>query len=213
MASVYNLFHDAIHMEDSIVERYEQNNAVESRRHFAALKIQKHFRGFLTRNRIKRLHKYAILIQKTFRGWLARYHLPDRLHEYYDRLFLDHINKSAAKIQATWKGYSFRKYEVCIKDIREERALREKANEEMQMMLRLQRELMMGGIQAGTKPQNINLLENIIEVCIDRHHLLSTKQIRGVLSAPQHQELSELEKIIKTSTWTDYMRKLRKVRF
>nr|CAI5866971.1 unnamed protein product [Callosobruchus analis] len=211
MASVYHLFDDAIHTEDSIVRHYEDNNAVSRRRHFAAVKIQKHVRGWLARKWIERLNSSATLIQKTFRGWLVRYHLPDRLHEYYDRTYLKHVNLCAAKIQATWKGYYTRMYEVCIKDIREERARREQANLEMQRMMKLQRELMMGGVLGGTTPQNIKMLENIIAVCLDRHHLLSTQKTKGVLSAPQSEEFCELEKILKAVPWTDYMRELRMV--
>ncbi|VEN62347.1 unnamed protein product [Callosobruchus maculatus] len=211
MASVYYLFDDAVHTEDSIVQYYEDNNAVSRREHFAAVKIQKHVRGWLVRKWIELLNESATLIQKTYRGWIVRYLLPDKLHEYYDRTCLKHINFCAAKIQATWKGYHFRKYEVCIKDIREERARREQANLEMQRMMKLQKELMMGGVLGGTTPQNINMLENIITVCLDRHHLLSTQKTKGVLSAPHSEELSELEKILKAVPWTDYMQELREI--
>nr|CAH7748254.1 unnamed protein product [Callosobruchus chinensis] len=213
MASVYYLFDDAVHIEHSIVQLYEDNNAGARKEHFAAVKIQKHVRGWLVRNWIELMNKSATLIQKTFRGWIVRYHLPDKLHEYYDRMCLKHVHLSATKIQAVWKGYRFRKYEVCIKDIREQRARREQANLEMQKMMQLQKELMMGGFLGGTTPQNINMLDKILTACLDRHHLLSTQKTKGVLSATQSEEFSELEKILKAVPWTDYMHQLRKVGF
>ncbi|KAJ8959386.1 hypothetical protein NQ318_022072 [Aromia moschata] len=48
-----------------------QDHGNEAKRlHFAAVKIQSAFRGYLIRSAMKQLNRLATLIQKTFREWL-----------------------------------------------------------------------------------------------------------------------------------------------
>ncbi|KAJ8929280.1 hypothetical protein NQ314_018035 [Rhamnusium bicolor] len=193
MASVYYLFEDALHSEENIVDKYKDHQYTAKMEHFAAVKIQSHYRGYLVRKEMKKLNRLATLIQKCVRGWLLRYHLPDILHEYYDTMCINLYNRMASKIQALWKGYTVRK--TCsIKDIRARRERILQANEEMANALKEQRE-------KNNMLQQKLRSEKILQVLFDRHHLLRTHQKEGIFS--KHDS--------ESTRWTDFMKKMRKM--
>ncbi|KAJ8974145.1 hypothetical protein NQ317_000825 [Molorchus minor] len=123
----------------------------------------------------------ATLIQKTFRGWLVRYHLPDILHEYYDRVNLNWYNRMATKIQALYKGYTVRK-EICIKEILANRAKINAANAEIEKALKEQ-------MKKNYVLRHKVHVEKIFTALFDRHHLLRTQRTEGALSTHDTQLL------------------------
>lgn len=85
------------------LERDQEASLKEN--HYAATIIQRTYRGYLIRKSYKKHREAIIVFQKYTRGWLIRYHLPDRLHEFWDSMCLKAYNKAATKLQALWKGY------------------------------------------------------------------------------------------------------------
>ncbi|CAG9816283.1 unnamed protein product [Phaedon cochleariae] len=211
MASVYHLYEEVVHIEDDIVMKFKLHAVTAKKDHFAATKIQSVFRGYVVRKEMKKLNMAATLIQKHVRGWLLRYHMPDILQEYHDMVCFKYYNGMATRIQARWRGYKVRKYEICIKDHLEEQEQMKKANEDMQKALTQQRS--QGGNGSGVmdfEKEKIKI-EKILKCIFNRHHLLRTQQKGGVLSIQGKDELSELEKLLKSVSWTDYMKNLRKL--
>lgn len=45
----------------------------KNRDHKSAMKIQKIFRGYICREKIKKLHRSAVIVQKHYRGFLGIY--------------------------------------------------------------------------------------------------------------------------------------------
>lgn len=77
MASVYYLFDDAKDIADYIIWSTEAKFELDKKRYFAALIIQRTFRGYAVRCQYKNMVQAAITIQKYARGYLLRMHLPD----------------------------------------------------------------------------------------------------------------------------------------
>ncbi|KAG5898373.1 hypothetical protein JTB14_015805 [Gonioctena quinquepunctata] len=208
MASVYHLYEDAIHVQDDVINKYKEHAMFARKHHFAATGIQSVFRKFVVKKKIENLKRAATVIQKHVRGWLLRYHLPDMLHEYYDLKSLKLYNEMATKIQARWKGYQVRRYEVCIKDVLEDRAKQLEADERIRQIFTQHRESK--GVSFNIE-EGRRFVDKLLAALFDRHHLLSTHQKEGVLSIKGQDELSELEKFLKSISWAEYMKKVRKI--
>lgn len=78
----------------------------EKQIYFAAVRIQRSFRGYRVRKTIKQWNKAATMIQKHVRGWLVRWHLPELYAYLLDLKYQRYYNTMATKIQALWRGYS-----------------------------------------------------------------------------------------------------------
>lgn len=74
--------------------------------YFAAVRIQRLFRGYRVRKTIKHWNGKATIIQKHVKGWLVRWHLPELYAELLDLKYQRYYNQMATKIQALWRGYS-----------------------------------------------------------------------------------------------------------
>ncbi|CAG9855758.1 unnamed protein product [Phyllotreta striolata] len=207
MASIYPYYEESEHAEGIVFASCKVQNDFQAKLSWGATKIQSFFRGLKVRKQIEHMRKAAITIQKLVRGWLVRYHLPDRLQEYYDEICFRHYSKAAAKIQATWKGYVFRKFTFCIKDVLEERARIAHADEEIHKLFQQPFN------EFNKTPYKISedYLRQIYEILFDRHHLLRTKHIKGVLSNEGSDELSILEQLIKVMPWNDFVRTIHKI--
>lgn len=215
MASVYYLYQDALHIDETIILEYKARADASGCEYFAAARIQSCWRGYKTRKDIASLVKAAKTMQRYIRGFLVRYKLPEMLQEHYDDSCLKLYNIMAVRIQSRWRGYWIRTYKVCIKDIIREKKEMQMADEEMRKFFDEQRKLSTEGgdialgkeMIAATKTN----VEQIVEVLFERHHLLSTNRHRGVLSENGDKELSQLETLLKCLPWKDYMNKIRKV--
>lgn len=203
MASVYNLLADIFHTEHDIVELCENSVGQFQITHFAAVRIQTVFRGYVVRKTIKMWNQAATRIQKIFRGWRIRYRLPETFHEHFDRLCLQRYTDAAVKIQALWKGYKVRKYELCIEEIIRNKKESMEANERMRQMIADSRKLY--------NESCLKECTEVLNILFDRHHLLRTYDKEGIFSAHNTTGLSAVEKLLNDLTWTEYMRELKKI--
>ncbi|CAH1113277.1 unnamed protein product [Psylliodes chrysocephalus] len=207
MASIYHFYEEAQHTENLVFESYKVQNDFQTKVNWAATKIQSFFRGLIVRVKLEYDKNAAIVIQKYVRGWLLRYHLPDKLQEFYDENCFKFYNQCAAKIQATWKGYVFRKYTFCIKDVLAARTQIAKGNEEIFQLFKQP-------FNEFNKTQfeiSDDYIREIYEILFDRHHLLRTNHIKGVLSQEGTEELAILEKLIKVMPWQDFITGIHKI--
>ncbi|KAF7282519.1 uncharacterized protein LOC143198723 isoform X1 [Rhynchophorus ferrugineus] len=218
MASVYYLLDDALHVPDYIVEKYLHQDKDVKSNYLAAVIVQRSYRGYVARRHYKNIRSAIIKIQKYIRGWLVRYKLPDILQERYDHMCLEHYNKMATKIQACWRGILVR-HEMDIKNIINKRELtidkRKSIKEEYSADTednstnanQDKTNAILNGY-SGMPLTNDFYKMKIVDILFDRHHLLSTKKIKGILD---NKELTEIEKIISRFSWKDYIKKQKKI--
>ena len=76
----------------------------------AACCIQSHYRAFVVRMSLKRLHTSAVVIQKHLRAHLARKLYTRMQEDYIKSLRLAYFNHNATMIQKWFRGYFSRKY-------------------------------------------------------------------------------------------------------
>uniref|UniRef100_A0A6P7GEC1 Spermatogenesis-associated protein 17-like n=1 Tax=Diabrotica virgifera virgifera TaxID=50390 RepID=A0A6P7GEC1_DIAVI len=169
---------EKIRHKQEILQAVGTYNEISNKIHRAAVIIQSFFKGIVVRAQIRRMNAAATVIQRYCRGWLLRYHLPDIMAKVYERMCIKQYNTAAIKIQARWRGYLVRKYKICVKEIIEMRHTAEKANKDIKEQLqRPFSEIGLDEFQCNTKDA-----QKVFEILFDRHHLLRTQHIEGVLS-------------------------------
>ncbi|KAL3271430.1 hypothetical protein HHI36_021910 [Cryptolaemus montrouzieri] len=222
MASVYYLFDDATDIADSIIYSTEAKYELDKKRYFAALIIQRTFRGFAVRCEYKRCIHAAIVIQKHFRGYLLRLHLPEIATVAFRRKCLSIFNKMATKIQALWRGYWTRKtvkIEEIIAEKREEQDAHDAIKKffdkvftkgpEIESDISLAFEDLTEEERYEKKVAKSS--PEILKYLFEKHHLLRTYQIEGVLSIHKSKELSMLEKFLTQLDAKTYINNMRKI--
>lgn len=202
MASLYHILVDIIRTEDDIGNECENAFRASWTYYFAAVRIQKVYRGYAVRKYLKLMHRAATIIQKTFRGWHVRYTLPDVLHEYFDKKCLNQYTEAATKIQALWRGYKVRATEICIREILENKRQAFEANEKMRLMIADRRKKDRESCDEECK--------EVLEILFNRHHLLRTYQKEGLFSEHGRHEMSLIEMFLHATPWTDYMGEIRR---
>ncbi|XP_030755390.1 unconventional myosin-Va-like [Sitophilus oryzae] len=218
MASVYYLYDDGLHIADDIVQKYSNQDQDVKDNYLAAVIIQRAYRGYVVRKEYKAVRNAAITVQRYVRGWLARYHLPDIVQEYYDKMCLRHYNNMATKIQCNWKGYMVRT-EYNIKEIIREKQMSnvEKAEQKIEQKDEADEKKEESNTSntylfgSDNKRRDTDMFHKmkILEMLFDRHHLLSTTINKGVLH--NNKELAEIEKVLSTFSWKDYMTELKRM--
>ncbi|XP_044253251.1 uncharacterized protein LOC123004187 isoform X1 [Tribolium madens] len=204
MASVFHLFCEAAHIKQNVVKKYSELAESDKKLYFSAVAIQRTWRGYWVRKMIENWHNKATTIQRFARGWLVRLHLPERLKNHHYYLSTKYYNEQATKIQALWRGYCTRKVEVSVKAILRQRYEIEMANKEMQDQMRQAFEEM----RASAWTETQQYIEKILMMLFERHHLLRTRTQEGVFSIHGSNELSCIERILRSFPLKDYMTQL-----
>lgn len=203
MSSIYHLLTDTTRIEDDIVKSYEDFAAKRYVTHFAAISIQKTFRGYATRKTIHHWNEAAITIQRVFRGWLVRYKLPEIVHEHFDKMCLKLYMNAATIIQARWRGYRVRKFEVSFPEMMRNKNKAIEANEKMGVVIRECRN--------EDRKSCLNDCTQVLNLLFERNHLLRTRQKEGVFSVHESNEYSQIEQILKDIHWTNYMKRVKRI--
>lgn len=218
MASAYFLYDDALSIADDILLRTENRYELDKKRYFAALTIQRSYRGYAIRNSVKKWHRAANIIQKAFRGWSLRWKLPEIAAQAFEIKSKIYYNKMATKIQAYFRGYQVRK-DYNVKYIFEEKATERETND---LILNFFKDIkdfkQQQSLDDMFTKMNPNLdeyerkvtkanrkIDTIINCLFQKHHLLRTKHIKGVLSNNKSDDLSATEKLLKYMADKDYM--------
>ncbi|XP_061591048.1 spermatogenesis-associated protein 17 [Cololabis saira] len=76
----------------------------------AAIRIQSWFRGSRVRAYLSHLHKKTIIIQKIWRGFTARARVRQMVKAAYFIMKMNFYNEMAVRIQKRWRGFFVRKY-------------------------------------------------------------------------------------------------------
>ncbi|XP_018329580.1 spermatogenesis-associated protein 17-like [Agrilus planipennis] len=192
MASVQLYVDFAECVINEIISRRSDYQKIEYKRHFAALIIQKVFRGYLVRKTIKRWNQAATTIQRWFRGWQLRWHLPEILRQNLELLRWRYYDQCATKIQALWRGYWVRKkidIKAMIAKRRELQAMNEQTMQTLQNAFRDLREQERMRDFIKKKMKTIRALQNM-------HHIIRTRDVEGVFSLHGTDKFSDIEKLI-----------------
>ncbi|XP_044763459.1 unconventional myosin-Va-like [Coccinella septempunctata] len=221
MASVYYLLDDAKDIADYIIWSTEAKFELDKKRYFAALIIQRTFRGFAVRCEYKKMIRAATTIQKYVRGHLLRLHLHEIAAKAFRRKCMSTFNRLATRIQAAWRGYWVRKnfnIETIIAERKEELETQEAIAELFGKIFKPTADISDLSLQIGDMEEEEQIAykiakksPEILRVLFDKHHLLRTRQIEGVLSVHGSKQLSLLETFLKRLECKEYMRKVRKL--
>lgn len=173
----------------------------------AAITIQRVFRGWLVRKRLRMLHFKAILIQTILRGFLQRKSYKKMLAEVCHRKRMEYFNKAATTIQKMWRGYYIRKYACDFGGYYKRKEYLknlESKNEEMRIFLdnHVQRQLQLQKEEAFTEYHN-----QVVSTSKNLHHLISTKKVPSIFNSPYSTVPATLagqdvEDVIRSNTHT-----------
>ncbi|KAF2885940.1 hypothetical protein ILUMI_20235 [Ignelater luminosus] len=208
MASVQHYACQAELFPLHVIQKHATLEHIEKDRHFAALKIQRLFRGYVVRKEIAKWHRAATTIQRHIRGFLLRWHLPDMLQQYIDWSRLQYYNEMATKIQALWRGYIVRKNRVPVKDILETRQAIEEANNKIQRQMKEAFENME---KIKSRQMEKEAREWVLYILFKLHHLIRTQVQEGIYSLHGRKELSIIEELLQVLPLSEYMEELKKI--
>ncbi|KAB0796361.1 hypothetical protein PPYR_10422 [Photinus pyralis] len=207
MASVRQYIRDAEIFPVHIIKKYAAFEDIGKKRHFAALKIQRVFRGYLVRKLVERWHRAAIVLQKFVRRWLVLWHLPQFYEEYLQWRNETYYHRMATRIQAAWRGYKVRKGRVPIKELLRRRLSIERLNEKIVLSMRdafknLEKEKM--------EQMNREAEGKVAFIIFKLHHHLRTYQREGIYSRHNSKQLSPIEVLFHSLPLRRYMDDLRR---
>ncbi|XP_045466455.1 uncharacterized protein LOC123675189 [Harmonia axyridis] len=227
MASVYYLIDDARDIADYIIWSTDEKFELDKKRYFAALVIQRTFRGFAVRCQYMNIVKSAIIIQKYVRGYLLRIHLHEIAASTFKEKCMRTFNTLATKIQAAWRGYWARKnfnIDEILNERKEEQDTQAAISDLFGKIFRSRQpgqsdySLDMDGVGMGEMSEEDRIARSaskkspeILQSLFEKHHLLRTYQIEGVLSEHGSKELSLIEKFLKKLDCKEYMTNVRKL--
>lgn len=202
MASVRQYICEAETFPVHIIRKYSSYEGINKKRHFAALKIQRVFRGYLVRKEVARWHRAATVLQKFVRRWLVLWHLPQFYEEYWQWRNWAYYHAMATRIQAVWRGYTVRKGRVPIKELLRRRLEIERLNESIVLKMRdafknMEKERM--------EQMNREAKGKVAFIVFKLHHHLRTYNREGIYSNHNSKKLSPTEILFKSLPLKGYM--------
>ncbi|XP_032415840.1 spermatogenesis-associated protein 17 [Xiphophorus hellerii] len=184
-------------VEELKSEYYNRNRETEVNRKKetqAAIRIQSWFRACRVRTCIRHLNKKAIIIQKAWRGFAARARVRQMVKAAYFTMKMNFYNDMAVRIQKTWRGFYYRKYmhyfyarKRYLQQILMKNELVRKELDEIEKGQTREKEYLEATIEQKTKAYQAYRL----------HHLISTKQVPGVFNSPYRQAPHEMELLLR----------------
>ncbi|XP_072237232.1 spermatogenesis-associated protein 17 [Leuresthes tenuis] len=184
-------------IEDFLKEYFLRNSQAEENRQRetqAATRIQSWFRACRVRAYLSHLHKKAIIIQKIWRGFTARARVRQMVKAAYFIMKMNFYEEMAVRIQQQWRGFFVRKYihnfyerksymegvivknELIRRELDEIEELQTKEKEYLQMVRK--------------KAAKVTQAQRL-------HHLVSTKQCPGVFNSPFRPVPDEMELLLR----------------
>lgn len=165
----------------SLLEQFKLNKKeaeeAAANKNLSVNKIQKYFRGTRSRNRIRRYNVAALEIERVFRGNVGRRCCRAERKKFHDYKLRAKFNYFVIYIQRCFRGYYSRKYKQNYASrkkyvesvVNTAAAVREKTAQ----YLAEQTERLQAEQEKTANDEFISLAQNL-------HHLVGTKQIRGI---------------------------------
>lgn len=171
-----------------------------------AVQIQSWYRGVLTREYLRHLHKCATEIQRHWRGYLGRRFCRIRVKSLVLVMRMNVYNAMAVRIQKHWRGYYTRKHVHNFY-----------ARKQYLEALVVKNGILQAELDEYQEQQDIDRkLEH--EKAVERHlyyqarknhYLLSTNQISGIYNSPFNTEASPMEELLKKVKPLSHKKKLK----
>lgn len=159
---------------DILLQEAEENSPIEN---LAANKVQRLFRGWKTRVRIYNMNLSALVIERLFRGHSSRLICRRMVQEKANGRKLLILQYFALQLQKSFRGYYSRKY-------RQDHSLRKQYLKNVELAGQRVRQSMNEYAKKLTQDEEDREIskreESFKTLSENLHHLVSTKQIRGV---------------------------------
>ncbi|KAH0948149.1 hypothetical protein HN011_006117, partial [Eciton burchellii] len=202
MASLLRFVINPVELQHAIKVGHDFAESLRLLHFIAARKIQAWFRGIVTRNHFRKLHKSATILQRYWRGYRARTFVHQYLAECVHQMWQDYYDSMATRIQAIWRGYWTRKTQINVLQVREwRRNLQMKNNETLENMKKFrQKEL--------DHAENVTEREAmhwILFILFKLHHLLGTKCRPGVITKIDKTRFTYIEEMLKCLQYNRYV--------
>ncbi|KAK4873200.1 hypothetical protein RN001_015229 [Aquatica leii] len=207
MASINDLICEALRFPEFIVTKQETLETIGKDRHFAALNIQKFYRGYKVRSEICKWNRAATVLQKYIRRWLVLWNLPNFYQEYCDWYGTWIYNKMATRIQALWRGYWVRKDQIPPREVLRRRLEIAALNEETQKSMK---DSFLSSETEKMKQMDIEAEKWVLFILFKLHHHLRTYNLEGIYSTHNSKQLSPIEELFKVLPLSEYMSELKK---
>lgn len=186
---------------DDYFQRIKECEECRNREQEAATLIQLTWHQYKERKYRKLLLRAVIKIQKIFRGYISRMRTKKRILEENELKHKQYYNERAILIQKIWRGYHSRKavfdyyaYKQYLKDVTEYTF---KVNEEINRHAEEQRKQMESEFLENEEKKIQDLAGKI-------HHLVSTKMIDGVCKYPN----MELYRIYRDKAYENELKRV-----
>ncbi|XP_069030149.1 spermatogenesis-associated protein 17 isoform X2 [Embiotoca jacksoni] len=175
---------------------YRNSQAEETRQkeNHAATQIQSWFRACKVRAYLSHLHKKAIIIQKIWRGFTARARVRQMVKEAYFIMKMNFYNEMAVRIQRQWRGFFVKKYihnfyarKRYMEGLAVKNELVRRELDELEELKKRERDCLEMVREQTAKVYQAHRL----------HHLLSTKQCPGVFNSPFRPAPHEMELLLR----------------
>ncbi|XP_068597301.1 spermatogenesis-associated protein 17 [Brachionichthys hirsutus] len=194
MAELLKLERDLKEFRKEYVSRHrhaEENRQQETQ---AATRIQRWFRACKVRAYLSHLHKKAIIIQKIWRGFTARARVRQMVKAAYFIMKMNFYEEMAVRIQRRWRGFFVRKYihnfyaqKSYLEGLSRNNELVRRELDELQELQKRERDCL----------QTVNEQTAKVLQAQRLHHLLSTKQRPGVFNSPFRAAPHEMEQLLR----------------
>lgn len=160
------------------LREYERMRPIENA---SAVCVQQYFRAYKVRDDLETQRKAAIMIQKTWRGFLGKRRIKViRSHQNYEK-WMKHYHFYATQIQKIWRGYDSRKTKLDFYERKKYLESLRKQGETTMKELNETRRLREIEAREFANKKRQEEFENLTE---NLHHLVSTKSIKGVYGDP-----------------------------
>ncbi|CAG5853674.1 unnamed protein product [Menidia menidia] len=195
----------------------EENRRKETQ---AATRIQSGFRACRVRAYLSHLHKKAIIIQKVWRGFTARARVRQMVKAAYFIMKMNFYEEMAVRIQRQWRGFFVRKY---IHNFYERKSYMEGLIIKNELIRTFMKEELLWWRECRPAPPSLSTSKrqrelDEIEVLQKKereylqlvkektekisqahrlHHLISTKQSPGVFNSPFRPAPDEMELLLR----------------
>lgn len=177
--------------------------------YLAARLIQKVFRGWRTRKRIRFLNECATIIQRNYRGYVARKAYSALLEATVQRMYTQFYNRQAVIIQTRFRGWQSRRLHFDYYRMRSWLRLIVLKNEELE-----QETWDYFFKERNRKLEEINAMAKKLCIFIARklHHLLRTHHRAGIYSNLKSSALTNVERLLASFTFVRFNRDMRSMR-